>query len=112
MKQHGRALLLAALGCLLACGVLTSCRFPIVASDYKQTCVDDRDCVAVYVGDTCNDCEAAAIHVEARQHYDDAHLAPCPLNLRHLFFGPVVCPETEEGFCNSGTCAWRIAAIK
>jgi hypothetical protein len=109
---------------LLACAMLgmalASCRPIHVASDYDQQCVDDDDCVAVFVGDTCKiTCEAAGIRADEKERYDQANAAPCPppfgeyvaIACGSTLPEPPVC-DVVEAFCSDATCAARPAPIE
>jgi hypothetical protein len=104
----------------LTCVALASCRPIHVASDYDQQCVDDDDCVAVFVGDTCKiTCEAAGIRADEKDRYDQANAAPCPPPFGEYLAimclstvpEPPIC-DAVEAFCSDGTCAARTIPIE
>jgi hypothetical protein len=87
--------------------VVGGCTFP--AADYDQSCHVDSDCVAVFLGNACDDscggeCANAAINSTANARYA-ADFAARPARPTDAgFFVECSCALGPPGCCRAGTC--------
>ncbi len=100
MKMKIEKLVILFIALALSCGEDTT----LYAEDFNQSCSNDRDCIAVLVGDIC-DCickyDSIAI-VESENYEKKKNSMKCGNSCEDLTCGP--CFERPQPFCSEGTC--------